>query len=662
MLGLASFLNRVVNFAARKVPTQVAPTAQARQVHTRFAFGAFEIDLTAGELRKHGIRVRLQDQPFRILQALIERPGALVSREELQKQIWPADTFVDFDHGINNAIKRLREALSDSAEDPRYIETVPRRGYRFIAELSVANGRNVPASFEPQEEDRRAGSPERSRRWIKLFVGVATLIALGVVAFALRGLLRGSSGAARIQSLAVLPLANLSGDSSQDYFVDGMTDALTTELSQISSLKVISRTSALRYRRTEKSLPRIARELNVDAVVEGTVQRSADRIRITAQLIQGATDKHLWAQTYDRKIEDALSVQGEIARSIAGEIRAQITPEEKARMARSYPINMKAVEAYLQGTYHYEKAKEMTAHRGIAEKQKAELDQAMAFFQQAVTDDPSYARAYMGMGEILGVPAYFPYPPTSMAEPAREALRKALVIDPNLAEAYVDLGRIDYRGWKWPALEYEAKRAIEINPNLASAHNLYAAYLLSTGRLDEAMQEGERTQELDPGSDRVAWVFYCQRKFDRFVEFKRTDTARNAHGPMAHFDLGFGYERSHMQEEAVKEWEVAMTGFGFDELTEGLRRGFSSGGFKGAMTEWARGLETLAEQGEIVEPGLVAYIYSIQGQKDRAFAWLEKSMEMHSSAPPAFKVDPTYDELRSDPRYSELIRRVGLKP
>ena len=647
----------------RKSSTPVEPTTQDRQAREKIAFGPFEVDLLAGELTKHGTRVRLQEQPFRILQTLIESGGEIVTREELQRRIWPSDTFVDFDHGINNAIKRLREALGDSAENSRYVETIPRRGYRFIATLNGTKGQAAAGTpnFTASENSDRV----RWRKWIwasALAVGTGLLVAaliLGASSFKNRA--PGNNGP-RIQSLAILPLTNLSGDPSQDYFVDGMTDALITEMSQIGSVKVISRTSALRYRHTDKSLPQIARELNVDGVVEGTVQRSDGRIRITAQLIQGATDKHLWAGTYDRKIEDALSLQGEIARSIADEVRAQITPEEKARMARSYPINMKAVEAYLQGAYHYEKAKEMTAHRDIAGKQKAELDQAMAFFQQAVAEDPSYARAYLGMGEVLGVPAYFPYPPMSMAEPAREALRKALAIDPNLAEAYVDLGRIDYRGWNWPDLVREVKRAIEINPNLASAHDLYAAYLLSMGRLDEAMQEGERTQELDPGSDRVAWVFYCQRKFDRFLEFKRTDAARNAHGPMAHYDLGFGYERAHMQEDAVKEWEVAMTGFGFDELAAGLRRGYASGGFKSAMTEWAHGLESLSKQGEIVEPGLVAYIYSIQGDRDRAFAWLEKSMAMHSSAPPAFKVDPTYDDLRSDPRFAELIRRVGLTP
>jgi len=633
---------------------------QETQAREKIAFGPFEVDLAAGELTKRGIRVRLQEQPFRILQTLIENPGEIVTREELQKRIWPLDTFVDFDHGINNAIKRLREALGDSAENPRYIETIPRRGYRFIAKL---NGTVAQAATGPQNPTLTGNANWlHPRTWVWASV-LAVLTGVLLVTLILRaGIRNRSSGKSvlRIQSLAVLPLTNLSADPSQDYFVDGMTDALTTQMCQISSVKVISRTSALRYRHTDKSLPQIARELNVDAVVEGTVQRSGERIRITAQLIEGATDKHLWGRIYDRNVEDALSVQGEIANSIAREIQAQITPGDKARMTQPNPVNMRAVEAYLQGAYHYQKAKDMTARRGSDEQHNAELVQAIAFFQQAVTEDPNYARAYVGMGEIWGAPAVFPYPPRTTAEQARQALRKALAIDPSLADAYVALGRMDYRNWNWSALEQESKRAIELDPNSAPAHELYSAYLLAMGRMDEAMQEAERTQALDPGSDRIAWVFYCQRRFDRFIEFKKTDVARNAHGAMAHYDLGFGYERAHMQSEAVKEWEEAMKGFGFEDLAEALRRGYAAGGFKEAMATWARGYERLSKEGETVHPDLVAYIYSIQGERDRAFAWLEKSMEMHSSAPPAFKVDPTYDDLRSDPRFTELLRRVGL--
>jgi TolB-like protein/DNA-binding winged helix-turn-helix (wHTH) protein len=654
----------------------VALTTQVRQVHARFAFGAFEIDLTTGEITKHGIRVRLQDQPFRILQALIERPGELVSREELQKQIWPSDTFVDFDHGINNAIKRLREALSDSAEDPRYIETVPRRGYRFIAQLNPTNGQ---PSVESLEENLQAQTPVSSRRWVpsSALMGLAALLVVGVIAFALHGVIhtntgvafnvfgfrdwvRGNHGAPRIQSLAVLPLTNLSGDPAQEYFADGFTDALIGELSQITALKVVSRTSVMRYKKTDKSLPEIARELGVDGVIEGTVQRSGDRVRITAQLIQGATDKHIWASSYQKRMEDVLLLQGDIASEIAEEIRVNVTPQEKLRMTHTRPINLEAVEAYLQGRYHYQIAMDMGAHRGAEKAREPELKLAINLFQRAISKDPSYAPAYIGMGEIWGVPATFPYPPRSMEEPAKEELRKALAIDSTLAQAHVDLGRIEFREWNWQAAEQEFKRAIELNPNLANARIYYTDYLNAMGRLDEAMEQAERAKALEPGNDQVAWQFYVRHQFDRFIEMKRSDVARHAFGGMAHFDLGHGYERAHMYKEAVEEWEEAMTSWGYADLAEELRRGYEADGFRGAVRGWTAGLEALHKTGEAVHPDLMAYLYGIIGEKDRAFAWLEESIEMHSSGPSFFKIDPDMDELRSDPRFDDLVRRLNF--
>jgi len=640
---------------------------QAGPLHATIGFGVFEADLAAGELRKHGIKIKLQQQPFQILQCLLERPREVVTREELRERIWPGDTFVDFDHGLYNAVRRLREALGDSAEEPRFIETLARRGYRFIGSVNGTRGGPDPEVMGIYAAEKGAETsrlPYKRRPKLVLLTSAAALIAV-LLAFnvaRIRDQALPQRGAPKIQSLAVLPLTNLSGDPAQDYLADGMTDVLTTDLSQVAALKVISRTSAMRYKRTDKSLPQIARELGVDAVVEGTVLRSGDRVRITAQLIRGQTDEHIWASSYERSFQHVLSLQGDIASEIAEEIRVKITPQEKLRLTHAGSINLHAIEDYLQGQYHYQKAKDLGAHRGAEKAHEEELNQAVAFFQRAVTEDSNYARAYVGMGEIWGVPATFPYPSRSMEQPAREALKKALAIDSALAEAHVALGRIEYREWNWPALEREAKRAIELNPNLATAHKLYSAYLTAIGRMDEAMDEAERSKLLDPGSDEVAWVFYCQRRFDRFIEFKRNDVARHAFGPMAHFDLGFGYERAHMYKEAVEEWEQAMTGFGYDDLAEDLSRGEAVGGFKGAMREWVAGLETTAARGGIMHPDLPAYIYSILGDKDRAFAWLEKSLEMHSSAPSAFKTDPTYDDLRSDPRFADLIRRVGLSP
>ena len=592
---------------------------------------------------------------------LLERPGEVVTREEIRQELWPADTFVDFGEGIDTALKKLRHALGDSADSPIFIETVPRRGYRFIGSLRAANG------VSPTEESiRTAVEPAMLRpRHRRASLTAVGLILAGIAVFgldiaSLRSRLLLKLYPPTIHSLAVLPLQNLSNDPNQEYFSDGMTDALTTDLSQISALRVISRTSAMRYKKTDKSLPQIGRELGVDAVVEGTVQRSGDRVRITAQLIQTNSDNHIWARSYERRVEDILSLQGDIARTIAQEISVEMKPQEKLRMTRTRPVNLSAVDAYLQGQYHYQKAKDITFHFGIEKIHEAELNLAISFFQRAVTEDPNYAPAYVGMGEIWGVPATFPYPPTSMAQPAREALRKALAIDPGLAKAYVDLAVIDFRDWNWSAPEQEVKRAIELNPNLAAAHVFYTNFLLAMNRTDDAMEEAERAKALDPGDDRVAWVFYCERRFDRFIELKRGDIARHAFGAVAHYDLGYGYERAHIYKEAVDEWEEAMNGFGYDDLAKDLRHGYTKGGFRGAVREWAAGWERIARQGGTVLPDLPAYLYGILGERDRAFAWLEKSMQMHTGQPLYFKIDPTLDDLRSDPRFVALIRRVGL--
>lgn len=639
-------------------------------------FGAFELNATTGELRKAGIPLKIHPQPFQVLLLLAQHPGKIVTRQQIREQLWGQNTFVDFEHGINFCVNQVRSTLGDNSEKPRYVETLARRGYRFIAPVTIGTAPSAPVAderaFEPPADENLPAvtlsiEDTRPPRQFPIFsyaakrkYSLAALSLIVVAAGALGWQWRTGQKTAPIRSIAVLPLENLSNDPAQDYFADGMTDALTTDLSQISALKVISRTSAMHYKKTDKLLPQIGHELGVDAVVEGAVQRSGDRARITAKLIQAATDKLLWARSYERDIKDVLSLQGDIASTIAQEISVEVKPQERLRMTRARPINLAAVDFYLQGKYHYQNAKDMGGHRGARKAHEAELNQAIGYFQRAVAEDPNYAPAYIEMGEIWGVPATFPYPPDSMAQPAREALRKALAIDPDLAEAYVDLGWIDYRYWNWSALEFEAKHAIELNPNLAAAHDLYAAYLLVRGRMDDAMEEAERTRALDPGTDRVAWVFYCGRQFDRFNEMMRSDVDRHAFGAIGHFHLGHGYERAHMYKEAVEEWEKAMSEFGYDDLAEDLRRGYRVGGFRGAVSGWAAGLETISLQGEPVHPDLMAYLYGILGEKDRAFAWLEKSMEMHSSGPSVFKIDPDVDDLRSDPRFADLIRRVGL--
>src|SRR6201987_14775 len=375
---------------------------EAHQFRGRLRFGVFELDLHSGELRKHGLRVRLQEQPFRFLEMLLERPGEVVTREELQKRLWPADTFVDFDHGLNKAINKIREALGDSAESPRFLETVPRRGYRFLAEVKNADAapvRNPELGVQPQPPAVIPGRPSPPggvaeiknlslSRTGKISVLLLLLVAAGLAA---RKLHSGNRPAPAIRSLAVLPFESLSNDASQDYFADGMTDELISDLGQISALRVISRTSVMSYKHARKPLPQIARELSVDAVVEGTVLRSGNEVRITAQLIEASADKHLWSQSYEGELRNTLALQNDVARALADQIRINLNPAEQAALKKVRVVNPEAFESYLKGRYFWNKR---TAEG---------LNVALAYFNQAIDEDPTIAQAYSGLADTYAL-------------------------------------------------------------------------------------------------------------------------------------------------------------------------------------------------------------------------------------------------------------------
>ncbi len=404
----------------------------------RLRFGVFELDLRAGELRKHGLRVRLQEQPFQVLAMLLEHPGEVVTREELQKKLWPADTFVDFDHGLNKAISKIREALSDSAESPRFVETVARRGYRFLAEVKVADAapvRSPELATQPhppaEARDRPAlagtlAMPKHllpSLAW-KISAFVLLLLMASLATWKLHSWNRPSPV---IHSLAVLPLESLSSDASQDYFADGMTDELISDLGQISALRVISRTSVMAYKHARKPLPQIARELNVDAVVEGTVLRSGDQVRITAQLIEASTDKHLWSQSYEGELRDTLALQNKVARAIADQIRINLNPREQAALKNVKVVDPQAYESFLKGRYFWNKR---TADG---------LKVALAYFNQAIDEDPKYAQAYSGLADtyaLLGDWQYAVMTPKEAFPKAKAAAIKALELDSTLGEAH----------------------------------------------------------------------------------------------------------------------------------------------------------------------------------------------------------------------------------
>jgi len=631
----------------------------------RLRFGVFELDLRAGELRKHGMRVRLQEQPFQILAMLLERPGEVVTREELQKKLWPADTFVDFDHGLNKAISKIREALGDSAESPRFVETVARRGYRFLAEVKVADTARVhsPESAtlphpvaEVGDRPELAGKPampkhfQASVRW-KISGFVLLLLVVFLSAWKLHSWNRPSLV---IRSLAVLPLESLSNEVSQDYFADGMTDELISDLGQISALRVISRTSVMVYKRARKPLPQIARELNVDAVVEGTVLRSGDRVRITAQLIDASSDKHLWSQSYEGELRDTLALQNQVARAVADQIRINVNPQEQAALKNVKVVNPQAYESFLKGRYFWNKR---TADG---------LKVALAYFNQATDEDPKYAQAYSGLADtysLLGDWQYAAMTPKEALPKAKAAAVKALELDSTLGEAHNSLAFcLDGFDWDFDSAGKEFRRAIELNPGYATAHHWYAWHLSLLGEYDEAIAEMRKAENLDPlsliiNSD-LAELLVLAHSYDEAIQQSRKTIEMDPNFAFAHNQLAQAYLQKHMYDEAVAELQkAAQLSGGSPTVMANLARAYAA---SGKRSEAIKLLSDLKKRSNSIysHGSEIAVIYVALGDRDQAMNWLEKGYEERFN--PGVLLRPGFDPLRSDPRFQDLVRRIGL--
>jgi TolB-like protein/DNA-binding winged helix-turn-helix (wHTH) protein/Tfp pilus assembly protein PilF len=629
-------------------------------------FGTYEVSLQTGEVRKAGLRIRVQQQPMKLLEILLEHPGEVVTREELRGRVWPNESFGDFDQALNIAIGKLRSALGDSAENPRFIETLPKRGYRFIADVSVldADARPkrpesvsgdlpVPESGNTLQRARLAVAPKR-RLWltgrvIVALVFVLSLSILSVWLFRSRG-----PAPAGIRSLAVLPLENLSGDASQNYFADGMTDELITDLAQISALRVISRTSVMVYKGARKPLPQIARELNVDAVVEGTVLRSGDHVRITAQLIEASTDKHLWSQSYEGELRDTLALQSRVASAIADQIRINLTPREQAALKNVKVVNPEAYESYLKGRYFWNKR--------TADGLKA----ALACFKQAIEEDPKYAKAYSGLADtyaLLGDWQYAVMTPKEAFPEAKAAAIHALELDNTLGEAHNSLAFVlDGFDWDLDAGGKEFQRAIELNPGYATAHHWYAWHLSLLGRFDEAITEMRKAENLDPLSliinADLAELLGLAHSYDESIRQSRKTIEMDPSFALAHNQLAQAYLQKHMYADAVAELQKAVELSG-DSPTciANLARAYVASGKRSEAVKLLDVLKKRSSAG-YSNSSEIAMIYASLGDTDQAINWLERGFEEQFN--PGVLLRPGFDPLRSDPRFQNLLRRIGL--
>jgi TolB-like protein/DNA-binding winged helix-turn-helix (wHTH) protein/Flp pilus assembly protein TadD len=628
-------------------------------------FGVFEVDLRAGELRKHGIRIRLQEQPFLALVMLLEHQGEVVTRAELQRRLWPADTFVDFDHGLNKVINKIREALGDSAENPRFVETVARRGYRFLAEVKASDAVALRSSEPTTEPDPAAESPDspdltrkptgRGHGWPSLLWKLSVLGVLALAACLLAWKLYSTRRRpAVIRSLAVLPLENLSGETSQNYFADGMTDQLISDLGQISALRVISRTTMMVYKHAREPLPQIARELNVDAVVEGTVLRSGDQVRVTAQLIEASADKHIWSESYQGEMRDTLRLQNNVAKAIADQIRINLNPQEQANLKSVKVVNPQAYESYLKGRYFWDK-------RTING-----LKVALAYFGEAIEEDPKNAQAYSGLADTYALLGDWQYAAMTAKEAlpkAKAAAIKALELDGTLGEAHNSLAFcLDGFDWNWDSAEREFLRAIELNPSLATAHHWYGWHLSLMGRNDEAIAEMRKAEKLDPLSliinvDLAELLVLTHAYDESILQSRRTVEMDPNFGP-AHNQLGQAYLEKHMNNEAVGELQQAVRLSGGSPICiANLARAYVASARRSEAVKLLNDLKNGSNPSNS-HASEIAMIYVSLGDNGQAMNWLEKGYEERFN--PGVLLRPGFDPLRSDPLFANLVRRVGL--
>jgi TolB-like protein/DNA-binding winged helix-turn-helix (wHTH) protein/Flp pilus assembly protein TadD len=621
----------------------------------------FELSLKAYELRRTGQALKLEPTPFGILALLVERRGELVSRQDIVERIWGTGVFLDTDNSINGAVRKIRQVLNDDPENPRFIQTVTGKGYRFIAPI-VGSDEEHPRIVDsiPFREAKAEKGAWRNKAGGFLLLAVLLPIALGVALWLIPGFSHRAVASPPIRSIAVLPLVNLSGDPTQDYFADAMTDELITDLAKVGALRVTSRTTVTLYKHTSKKLPEIARELNVDGIVEGSVVRSGQRVRVTAQLIRGSADQHLWAESYDRDFGDALQLQSDVARAITEQVRAKLTPELKAQFSTSRSVDPEAYDSYLRGRYHI-------YNESFTDPKS--LNQAKDAFEDAIRRDPNFSPAYSGLAETYVCMAIFGQGQISAAEAfslARKATAKALELDPSNGEAYDALGSLNWHAdFDWKAAEQSFSKAIALSPSFSCAHEDRAIFLALMGRRAEALAELQSSKQLDPGpiSDGVESAVYFQlREWERLLESSRRQLASNANDWTVHASLGVGYESMRKFPEAIAEYQKAieLSNGGDLNAVASLGHAYAVAGHRYEAEKILRDLEQKSREGK-ASPYLSATIYAGLGETDKSLALIEKAYgEKSLDVAWILKPDLRTDNLRSDPRFQELLHRVGL--
>jgi TolB-like protein/DNA-binding winged helix-turn-helix (wHTH) protein/Flp pilus assembly protein TadD len=629
---------------------------------TILRFGPFEAELQAGELRKQGLKVRLQDQPFQILVMLLERPGELVTRQQIHQKLWPADTFVGFDHGLNNAINRLREALGDSAETPRFIETLPRKGYRFIA-LVAGDGQLVEAEYpaaaatpvvEAGPLDPRSSA--RPRLLVTILICCFALTVAGMVYLGWRRMRATPASSSKYVMLAVLPFQNLSGDPSQDYFSDGLTEEMIAQLGALNpdQLGVIARTTTMAYKHTSKSVQQIGSELGVGYVLESSVRRDVDQVRISVQLVRVHDQVHVWAHSYDRHISHSIELQEEVAQAVAEQIEVKLSPAFRGR-TNPHPLDAEANEAYLRGRYFWNQFTPEGYRKAIT------------YFEKAIERDSNFAEAYSGLADSYHFLVVTDSMPTSDGNPkGLAAARRAVFLGGNLAESHASLAVALARSeWNWSGAEDELKRAIALNPSYSMAHRIYASNLGITGHHHEARQQINEAMRLDPlslpNNAEVVRTLYYARNYDQAVWAGQKALQLDSNYARTHFWLGRVYSQKGMHREAIVASEKILAAM--PDSTLGLTERAYSLAVAGRRKEARQILRRLEERSvrSFVPAYNLAVINIALDNKETAMRYMQQAYENRDWAMLVLAEEPRVDPLRRDPRFQEILAKLNLQ-